>query len=392
MKALNYKVFLVLSFLLISSFLVLTPVVNRINREVDKTSQVAARLLSGLIITAIESEDVNLLIRDVIKDLNFPVIITNEVGLPMAWEGIGIPVENYTLEMLFRPDLLKDDPGYRKVIYWLGKLQSQREPIEIKKGEKVVGYLYYGYPGFTTYIKLLPLILLAIGIITFLGLLSAARTIHSYEIENLWVNFAKGLAHQMGTPVSALFGWIQLMERGIIDEKVIKGAKKDLTRLKSILQRFSRVGGEPRLERVSLCELAREVVNELKDRFLKDINISVEGSTDCMVMGDPELLSWAIENLIKNSYEARKPGGRIWLKCIPRKETCELHISDDGHGIPRKFIKNIFKESFSTKERGWGIGLLVAKRIVEDIHKGEIFLKKSEPFIETTFVIRLKKA
>ena len=381
---------LILAFLTISSMLMTQPVIRRVEEEVRRTSRVIARLFSTLIISALSQEEVAHNLREILKEVDFPIIITDEMGIPRAWQRVGVDPKKFSPQELNNPILLKDDPDFKKLLWYIGRLGKIHKPMPIKKGEDIVGYLYYGYPPILDYLRVLPFLLMIVGILSFTGLFMAARSIQTYQLETLWTSFAKGLAHQMGTPVSSLFGWFELLKTQDVDPEILRGMERDLERLRSILSRFSRIGGGERLSPVDLGEMIENTVEESRARFLKGIDVELRLRDKAVVQGDRELLSWAVENLIKNAYEARKPANpRITIDLFREDGYAVIRVIDNGKGIPRDKRKFLFKKSFSTKERGWGMGLVLTRRIVEEVHKGRIRLIKSVPFSETVFEIRL---
>ena len=381
---------LILAFLTISSMLMTQPVIRRVEEEVRRTSRVIARLFSTLIISALSQEEVAHNLREILKEVDFPIIITDEMGISRAWQRVGVDPKKFSPQELNNPILLKDDPDFKKLLWYIGRLGKIHKPMPIKKGEDIVGYLYYGYPPILDYLRVLPFLLMIVGILSFTGLFMAARSIQTYQLETLWTSFAKGLAHQMGTPVSSLFGWFELLKTQDVDPQILRGMERDLERLRSILSRFSRIGGGERLSPVDLGEMIENTVEESRARFLKGIDVELRLRDKVVVQGDRELLSWAVENLIKNAYEARKPANpRITIDLFREDGYAVIRVIDNGKGIPRDKRKFLFKKSFSTKERGWGMGLVLTRRIVEEVHKGRIRLIKSVPFSETVFEIRL---
>ncbi len=381
---------LILAFLTISSMLMTQPVIRRVEEEVRRTSRVIARLFSTLIISALSQEEVAHNLREILKEVDFPIIITDEMGIPRAWQRVGVDPKKFSPQELNNPILLKDDPDFKKLLWYIGRLGKIHKPMPIKKGDDIVGYLYYGYPPILDYLRVLPFLLMIVGILSFTGLFMAARSIQTYQLETLWTSFAKGLAHQMGTPVSSLFGWFELLKTQDVDPQILRGMERDLERLRSILSRFSRIGGGERLSPVDLGEMIENTVEESRARFLKGIDVELRLRDKAVVQGDRELLSWAVENLIKNAYEARKPANpRITIDLFREDGYAVIRVIDNGKGIPRDKRKFLFKKSFSTKERGWGMGLVLTRRIVEEVHKGRIRLIKSVPFSETVFEIRL---
>ncbi len=383
------KLIVILGTFVVLGLLVTQPVIKGAEREVKRTTTLMAKLMSGLIIYSLYEEDVQKVVREVIKDIGFPIVITDQYGIPRAWEGIGVNPRLFTQSQLNRPQKLMNDPNFQKILRAIRRLKNVAQPIPIRKGNYIVGYLYYGYPHVLSYMRILPFALMLLALITFVLFYTFARSIHVYEIETVWVNFAKGLAHQMGTPVSALFAWLELLKEENVPDYIIENMTHDLERLRSILLRFSRVGGSAEFREHNIKEVIEDTISMLKERFLKNINVELV-LEECNLRCDRELLSWAIENLVKNAYEARSNNmPTIEIRNFIEHDECVIRITDNGKGIDPQFKKKLFRESFTTKKRGWGVGLLLTRRIIEDIHGGKIKLVRSEPGVETIFEIRL---
>lgn len=383
------KLIIILGTFVVLGLLITQPVIKGAEREVKRTTTLMAKLISGLVIYSLYEEDVQRVVREVIKDIGFPIVITDHYGIPRAWEGIGVSPKLFTQEQLNRPQKLMNDPNFQKILHVISRLKRVAKPIPIRKGNYIVGYLHYGYPHVLSYMRILPFVLMILALITFILFYTFARSIHVYEIETVWVNFAKGLAHQMGTPVSALFAWIELLKEENVPDYIIENMIHDLERLRAILLRFSRVGGSADFKDHNIKDIIEDTIKMLKERFLKNIKVELI-LEDCQLRCDKELLSWAIENIVKNAYEARSSSmPTIEIRNYKEANECIIRITDNGKGIEPQYRKKLFRESFTTKKRGWGVGLLLTRRIIEDIHGGKVKLVHSEPGVETIFEIRL---
>lgn len=384
---------LFLGTLSLSTALLIQPVIRRIETQVMQTSEIIAGLFSYLLIPSLSQREIGLTLQKVLKRVDFPMVVTDEFGTPRAWRGIGVDPRRFLPEELEDPVALAQDPDYRRVLRTLEALGKARAPIPIERNGQVVGYIYYGPPAIVRYLRALPLLLFLLGLGAFLGLTWAARSVVRYQSWAMWTHFAKGLAHQMGTPVSSLLGWVEVLERSGASSEALEAMRADLERLRSILNRFSRIGTRPRLTPLNLAEVVTRTVEEARSRFIGDrVDLQVKIEENSTVLGEAELLSWAIENLIKNAYEARKgPTPRIEVRVRCRDQWAEVEVADNGRGIPRPLRKKIWQSNVSTKQRGWGIGLFLVRRIVEEIHRGRVELVKSEPGKETVFRIRLRR-
>ena len=383
------RLIVVLGTFVVLGLLVTQPVISGAEKEVKRTTNLMAKLLSGMVIYSLYEEDVQRVVKEVISDVGFPIVITDQYGIPRAWEGIGVNPNMFTQSQLNMPQRLKNDPYFIKILKAIQNLKEVAKPIPIKKGDLIVGYLYYGYPHVLSYMRILPFALMLIALITFILFYTFARSIHVYEIETIWVNFAKGLAHQMGTPVSALFAWLELLKEEDVPDYIIENMTHDVERLKAILLRFSRVGGAADFKEHNIKSIIEDTISMLRERFLKNIKIELI-LQDVYLSCDRELISWALENLIKNAYEARSNYmPTIEIRNFVENDECVIRITDNGKGIEPQYRKKLFRESFTTKKRGWGVGLLLTRRIIEDIHHGKIRLVRSERGVETIFEIRL---
>lgn len=264
--------------------------------------------------------------------------------------------------------------------------------IDLGDGEKQI--LYYEdsvllkqlsyYP----YIQLLVMILFAL--IAYVGLVSVKRA----EQNKVWVGLSKETAHQLGTPISSLMAWIELLKiNDSIDQSMVTDMDKDVKRLSTIAERFSKIGSIPEKELIYINELLEETCNYMSTRISKKVKLNLhlphdaEGAMLCRA-----LVEWVIENLCKNAVDAMGGEGKIDVNLTSDNKRIYIDIADTGKGIARKDFDNIFKPGFTTKKRGWGLGLTLAKRIIEEYHNGRIYIKESELGAGTTFRIELHKA
>ena len=203
---------------------------------------------------------------------------------------------------------------------------------------------------------------------------------------------AKETAHQIGTPLSSLLGWIAILKMKKVDETYIHEIEKDVHRLNTIANRFSKIGSTPELKKENIVEITKQAFDYLESRSSKQIAFSFYSSdNNIYTKVNEELFGWVIENLIKNAIDAMLRKGELILTIENTPKKVKITVSDTGKGIPKKLFKQIFKPGFTTKKRGWGLGLSLSKRIVEDYHNGKIFVKKSELGKGTSFQILLDK-
>jgi signal transduction histidine kinase len=212
------------------------------------------------------------------------------------------------------------------------------------------------------------------------------------ETNKLWTGMAKETAHQIGTPLSSLLGWVEILKMEKVDETYIEEIEKDVDRLNVIANRFSKIGSKPELKKENIVALTKQAFDYLESRSSKQISFSFS-STDAEIYTalNTELFGWVIENLIKNAIDAMLGKGELALNIKSNQKKVEITISDTGKGMPKNLFKQIFTPGFTTKKRGWGLGLSLSKRIIADYHNGKIFVKKSEIDKGTTFEILLDR-
>ncbi|CUS98268.1 Histidine kinase-, DNA gyrase B-, and HSP90-like ATPase, partial [Candidatus Kryptonium thompsonii] len=219
------------------------------------------------------------------------------------------------------------------------------------------------------------------------------------EQSNIWVGLAREAAHQLGTPVSSLYGWLEILRTKIDNEEdvtdVIHEIENDLIKLNRVIQRFSKIGSKPEYVEEKIADVINSVVRYFEKRIPqsgKKITISVRGDVEAKAFINRELFEWVVENLLKNSLDAiENSEGKIEFKIQERKKDIIIDVSDTGRGINMKYRKDIFRPGYTTKKRGWGLGLSLSKRIIETYHGGKLFLKESKIGKGSTFRIVLKK-
>ena len=273
----------------------------------------------------------------------------------------------------------------------VARFSDENTPIEIKYKDKLFGTLYYGNSELINKLKYYPLALLLI-IILFVAIIFLFYKSSKVSAQNkLWAGMAKETAHQIGTPLSSLVGWLELLKMDDVAPTTLKEIEKDINRLQTITDRFSKIGSIPNLERADVVKETKDSFEYLSARLSKHISFSFNANDEAIyVMLNKQLFSWTIENLVKNAIDAMKGKGALTLTISQLEETVKIDITDTGKGIPKTLQKKIFEPGFTTKKRGWGLGLSLTKRIIEDYHKGKIKVSKSEIGKGTTLRISLK--
>ncbi len=286
-----------------------------------------------------------------------------------------------------------DDSGY--VNRKLEKFKKLNPPIiytDPRDPTKLNKY-YYGHTRLLNEVRYYPIIqLFIVGlfiIVTILALRSSYRSLQN----QIWAGMAKETAHQLGTPVSSLEGWVEMLKERPADEKIVQELEKDVDRLRLVSDRFGKIGSTPNLEETDIVKQINNVVDYMKKRATGKIVFSVNthGRQQIPAKISAPLFDWVIENLLKNSLDALEGKGAISVDINEEKKSVSIDISDTGKGISKQHFTSLFKPGFTTKKRGWGLGLSLSRRIIEKYHRGEIFLKHSEPGKRTTFRIVLKK-
>ncbi len=329
----------------------------------------------------------NVLNSDVEADISLPLkIISNTTTIPIIVTDENDKIINTTnLEENEAADSVK----LRSV---LSKLKKENDPIVMEYVAGKFQYLYYGDSSLLNKLKYYPLALLLIIFLFGMLVFNFYQTSKIATQNKLWAGMAKETAHQIGTPLSSLIGWLEILKSENVSESTLIEIEKDISRLQTITDRFSKVGSEPVLEKLDIVAETIQSFDYLKSRFSKQVEFSFLAPTKTILVNiNPALHSWTIENLVKNAIDAMKGRGKLSLNIIEDETDVKIYISDSGKGIPKNQFKKIFEPGFTTKKRGWGLGLSLTKRIVEEYHKGKIKVHHSEINKGTTMVVSFKK-
>ena len=333
------------------------------------------------------------IIRD---NTTIPVILTNEKGEISTWRN------------LFRNELdLSTDSAY--LYKQLAAMKATHEPIEIVSELSKIAtnptdaanlhdikqYIYYNDSFMLYQLKIYPFVQLFIFAFFALIAYVAFNTARKAEQNKVWLGMAKETAHQLGTPLTSMVGWVELLkdseEEGSLGKMAGDELEKDVSRLQLIAERFSKIGSEPKLVEHNVTECVEQTVKYMKDRAPKRVFFAFENEQPIMAHLNRTLFDWVIENLLKNALDAMEEGqGNIAVTMVEESEDVIIEVSDTGKGIPKSKFTTVFEPGYSTKKRGWGLGLSLSKRIMEINHKGKIFVKDSSPN-GTTFRVVLPK-
>lgn len=274
----------------------------------------------------------------------------------------------------------------------LAKMKNQNDPIKIQY-LGVTEYIYYKDSDLLNKLTYYPLALILILVLFLTVVYMMFSSSKIAEQNKLWTGMAKETAHQIGTPLSSLLGWIAILRTENVNDSYIDEIEKDVARLNTIANRFSKIGSLPELKRENIVAITQTAFDYLQSRSSKQISFSFQTSEEEIYANlNKELFGWVIENLVKNAIDAMLGKGSLNLEISTTSKRILITVSDTGKGIPKSQFKQIFKPGFTTKKRGWGLGLSLSKRIIEDYHNGKIFVKKSELGSGTTFEIQLHKS
>jgi two-component system, sporulation sensor kinase D len=323
---------------------------------------------------------------DVSVDLSLKVIENNR-SIPMI-----LVAENGTIETYQNLDSVKA-LNKKYVQDQLQKMKAENEPIAVSYKGKNKKYIYYRNSDLLNKLTYYPIALVLI-LLLFLSVIYLFYSSNkAAETNKLWTGMAKETAHQIGTPLSSLLGWIAILKMEKVDDKYVEEIQKDVNRLNTIANRFSKIGSAPELKKENIVTVTKQAFDYLESRSSKQITFSFATSdAEILTNLNKELFGWVIENLIKNAIDAMLGKGALQLCIENTAKKVKITVSDTGKGMSKKLFKQIFKPGFTTKKRGWGLGLSLSKRIVVDYHSGRIFVQKSEIGKGTTFEISMDKA
>lgn len=320
---------------------------------------------------------------DLDADIELPFeIIQNNTHIPIIVTQNNKIVNSLNIEPAIEKDTLKMNA-------LLENLKSQNDPIKMEYIPGKYQYLYYGDSDLLNKLKYYPVALLLIIFLFATVVYNFYRSTKMATQNKLWAGMAKETAHQIGTPLSSLIGWLEFLKAdSSVDESTLEEIEKDIVRLQTITDRFSKIGSEPVLERRDLIEETRASFDYLKSRFSNQVEFTFTAPSEAVwVKMNPALHSWTIENLMKNAIDAMRGKGKLDLTLEQDGSSIKINVTDNGKGIPKNQYKKVFEPGFTTKKRGWGLGLSLTKRIVEEYHKGRIRVLHSEVGKGTTIQI-----
>ena len=387
----NYKhvgnikgfIFLVGVFLVIGIF----SYTSYLSRELREDNREVVNLYAEIIAEAVNDDtnsNIDFIFENIIKKVKFPIIQSNIKKNPQLWTNLPKEIKTDEDRLAFIKSMDRINEPIPLLYY-----NGNSEPITF-------GFLHYGDSSLIQKIKIWTYIeIISIGLFIFIGFVGFSY-IRNSEKQNIWVGLSRETAHQLGTPVSALLGWLEYLKHNKTNlARVLPEIESDIDRLQQVSRRFSRMGSKPVIENFNLSKRVNSTLDYLEKRMpsLGGKVILINNiDSEVKIKANGTLISWAVENLIRNGIDSiNKDNGQIEVALKQDAYYIKIHISDNGCGIPKKDWKNIFRPGFSTKKSGWGLGLSLCQRIVNDVHLGKICVLESKLNVGTTFEITIPK-
>lgn len=372
---LKYLLFIFAVLIGVGSLWYTNQLVDDLAKEERKKVEMWAKATSLIINSDLSDESLLFMVEIIQNNETVPVIVVDENDSIIQKRNI---------------DSVKmSNPRY--VARSLQKMKESSEPIEIDLGTSKQ-YLYYDRSIILSKLSYYPFVQLGVIILFILVAYFAFSSSRKAEQNQVWVGLSKETAHQLGTPISSLLAWKEILKMNSPDEQMVNELEKDVTRLEKITERFSKIGSKPRLTDEDLNAVLESAINYLKTRSSNNIEFKLSTVEYPLIVPlNVSLFEWVVENVCKNAMDAIHGKGTISISVIDNQKFVFVDITDTGKGIPRSKHKTIFKPGYTTKERGWGLGLSLTKRIVEEYHGGKIFVASSEPGNGATFRIILNR-
>ena len=368
-------VIIISSFLIASLILWNTYIFFQIFKEEERNKMELWATAQQSLSNANEFTDIELPSYILTNNKTIPLILTDKKGKILSNLNLG-EIENDSV----------------KVKEFLNRIKNQNEPIKVQFATDNYNLLYYGDSAMLNKLKYYPIALLLVALLFGGVVYNFYRATKMATQNKLWAGMAKETAHQIGTPLSSLIGWLELLKLENIDETTIEEIQKDINRLQTITDRFSKIGSEPVLEKRDIIEETRSSFEYLQARTSKQVSFDFRApSKPLYVSLNPTLHSWTIENLVKNSIDAMKGKGKLSIEIVEGDALIYITVTDSGSGIPKNKFKTVFEPGYTSKKRGWGLGLSLTKRIVQEYHKGRIRVVNSKIGKGTTMQISFKK-
>ncbi len=376
-SALSVVITVLLIVVVIVSSLVTTNIVQQLEAEEQKKIELWAEATRQFSL-ADEDDNVDLILRILEGNTTIPVYMVDT---------------NYNL-LLSRNVLEPKNDIDAFYVEKINKLRATQEPIEVRVSNEVMQYIYYEPSSTLRWLSYFPyiqlIVMLALAGLAAIALLMVQRS----EKNSLWVGLSKETAHQLGTPISSLNAWNELLKATYPDDPLLPQMDEDIRRLQMIAERFSKIGSQPTLEQHEVLPVLRTAMDYMRTRTSNKIiyTLHAEETEHCQAMLCVPLFEWVIENICKNAIDSMDGKGSITISLQHADNHLYIDIADTGKGIDRRNFKRIFTPGYTSKKRGWGLGLSLGKRIIENYHRGKLFVKQSQLGIGSTFRIILKQS
>lgn len=362
--------------------------VKELQVKEHKVARMYAKSLEYVANPTVQGVDYSFILEQVYPSMDFPIILTD------ASDSVAVSIRNVRID-----STLSTERFNREISSMITEMDRANKPIVVVSQDSVIlNYMHYGESPLIVQLRWLPYVELGLAALFVLVGYIGFSYIKRSEQSNIWVGMARETAHQLGTPLSSLAGWIDVLKMYSTEHpkmyETVTDMENDVRRLNKVADRFSKIGSKPDLKEENLALVLRSVIGYFERRIPhmgKRVSIRLEGSEEIHARINRELFEWVIENLVKNALDAMEDGkGTITLRVQRVSETTFIDVIDTGKGIDLNIRNDIFRPGFSTKRRGWGLGLSLSKRIIESYHNGKIAVKESKPGVGTTFRITLR--
>lgn len=329
--------------------------------------------------------DIDFLLRIIEGNRTIPVLLTDDDGMILMHRNFNLPEPVDSLNPLY---ISPRNSAF--LSSKLAKLRNSSRVIHIVIAPGDTQHLYYEDSRLLRVLNYYPYIQLLVMLIFITVVYFALMSTKKAEQNKVWVGLSKETAHQLGTPISSLMAWMELLDSLGVDPETVSEMNKDVKRLSTIASRFGKIGSRPQMQPTDINKVVERAADYMSSRISRRITVTVHPcDSPLMVNLSDSLFEWVMENLIKNAVDAMEADGSITITLRRERETAIIEVADTGKGLPRKRFKTIFNPGYTTKKRGWGLGLTLAKRIIEQYHSGKIYVAASEVGVGTTFRIEL---
>ncbi|MBQ7211762.1 MAG: ATP-binding protein [Muribaculaceae bacterium] len=371
--------FMVISVAIVASFLYIS---NNLVKDLAAQERERMQIWANATKEIITASDIEFPMSIIEANSNIPVMLTDESS------SIILDSRNFDLPEDSDP---LSEVNAKFLESKLHDLKQTNNVIHVTLDDGSSQYVYYEDSSLLRKLNYFPYIQVTIMVVFILIVYFAVMSTKKAEQNKVWVGLSKETAHQLGTPISSLMAWMELLKSLGVDDETVKEMNKDVDRLSTIASRFSKIGSRPNMEPVDMNEVVAHSSSYMSTRISPHIKFTAAiDPRPAPVMMSAPLFEWVMENLIKNAVDAMSGTGSISVTTGRDKERAFVEVADTGKGISRKHFKTVFNPGYTTKKRGWGLGLTLAKRIIEEYHNGKIFVKQSEPGVGTTFRIEFQ--